>query len=468
MPIYSDELQDQLARIDSLQQQIDALRPLPPDVQARIFQKFRLDWNYHSNSIEGNSLTYGETVAFIMEGVTAKGKPLKDHLDLRGHNQAIDVLQDMIRNAEAELTERDIRELHSIIMAEPYEVTVETSAGPQRRLIEPGQYKTMPNHTLTGTGETHYYATPEETPGKMHDLIEWYRSHRAALHPLVLAAQFHHRFVAIHPFDDGNGRMTRLLTNMLLMKAGYPPIVVKTEEKREYYAVLSQADAGVEAPLLEYFAERLIRSLDIYLKGARGEDINDDDDLDKEIALLKKSVSTDIISRKEINPEQISGTIINFFNKCFPFILDKHLKISDLFHNPSYGITVFPIPDSERPVNYTGSYFEEQNDVKDRMFLENIASAISATAITMYKNKGLASVKIDFVYSKFKQNPEHKNITSNIFIIFEDFVYKIRSTDGKDIYTEYYSKIYNNIDCNSIAKETFTPVIIKIKDMIQQ
>jgi Fic family protein len=82
---------DILQRVDELKKQIDALRPLPPDVEGRVMQKLRLDWNYHSNAIEGNRLSYGETIAFLMEGITAKGKPLKDHLDIRGHNEAINI-----------------------------------------------------------------------------------------------------------------------------------------------------------------------------------------------------------------------------------------------------------------------------------------------------------------------------------------------------------------------------------------
>ena len=162
-----------LEKIDRLKAEIDLLRPLAPDIEARVLQKFRLDWNYHSNSIEGNSLTYGETVAFLMEGLTAKGKPLKDHLDIKGHNEGIDYLMNLIKNKH-QLTEKVIRELHKIILVEPYKTPAITSDGQSvEKTINIGQYKTQPNHVKTPTGEMHYYASPEETPAKMNDLMTW-------------------------------------------------------------------------------------------------------------------------------------------------------------------------------------------------------------------------------------------------------------------------------------------------------
>src|SRR6201996_9794236 len=115
-----------LQEVDTLKKQIDDMRPLPPDVEGRVTQKLRLDWNYHSNAIEGNRLSYGETVAFLMEGITAKGKPLKDHLDIRGHNEAINYLLELVKD-ERLMTETDIRSLHEIILVEPYDSPAKTA-----------------------------------------------------------------------------------------------------------------------------------------------------------------------------------------------------------------------------------------------------------------------------------------------------------------------------------------------------
>ena len=331
----------ELTYLDELRGRIDALRPWPSDVQGRIMQKFRLDWNYHSNAIEGNSLDYGETIAFLMEGLTAKGKPLKDHLDIRGHNQGIDFMMGLIQ-AENSLTERDIRSLHEIILVEPYEVDAITPNGnPTRKRIELGVYKSQPNHVRTPTGELHYYATPEETPILMHELVAWYQQAGEAenLHPLVLAVLFHHRFTSIHPFDDGNGRLARLLMNFILMRRQFPPIVVRQENRNAYYAALNQADQGVYQPLFEYLYKGLERSLKLQLSGLLGEEITEPDDLDKEIALFVQGIELDEKLKASRNPKILVETLSSVI---LPFLLklrEKTQKLDVLFIQVSEKIT---------------------------------------------------------------------------------------------------------------------------------
>lgn len=259
-------------RIDALRAEIDTLRPLPSDVEARILQKFRLWWTYHSNAIEGNTLTQGETETFLMQGLTAKGKPLKDHLDLRGHHEAINYLLEFVRRREV-LTEAVIRELHRIMLGEPYDVPAETPDGQRvRKRIRLGEYKTEPNHVRTPTGEVHFYARPEETPARMGDLMRWYRGATSHLHPVEIAARFHHEFTAIHPFDDGNGRMSRLLMNLILMQAGHPPVVIRLADRNAYLFALQKADQGEMDEFIAFIADRLAEALELYLRGARGEE----------------------------------------------------------------------------------------------------------------------------------------------------------------------------------------------------
>lgn len=306
-----------LESIAQLQYEVEALRPFSREVEDRIFQKFRLDWNFHSNAIEGNSLTYGETVSFLMHGLTAKGKPLKDHLDIRGHNDAITILWEMVQT-DTVLREMDIRELHRVILVEPYTTQARTADGiAVQKRIQLGEYKTMPNHVLTATGAMHYYATPEETPARMRDLMDVYQiaQHDERVHPLVLAAWLHHEFVNIHPFDDGNGRMARLLMNLVLMKKHYPPIVIQQakNERNAYYDALSQADVGDLHPFIEYLAERLQHSLDIQLRGARGESLEEPDDVDKELALFKQEFAGIKYDTPETRQECIDKSIAPFF-----------------------------------------------------------------------------------------------------------------------------------------------------------
>ena len=279
-----------LAKSEQLKNELDNLRPLNAEAEARIMQKFRLDWNYHSNNLEGNSLTYGETKAFILFGITAGKKPFKDYLEIKGHNEAINWVVDLVKG-KTELTEVFIRQLHELLLKESSESFAQTPDGkPSKKKIEVGKYKTLPNHVLTATGEMFYFATPENTPIEMHELLDWFRKERekSDVNPIILASLFHYKFIRIHPFDDGNGRTARILMNFILMQYGFPPVIIKTEDKENYYGVLHLADVGEHEPFIEYIAENLVNSLEIMIKGAKGENIEESDDLDKELALLER------------------------------------------------------------------------------------------------------------------------------------------------------------------------------------
>lgn len=322
-----------VAQVNDLKAQIDQVRPLSHDQELRIFQKFRLDWNYHSNAIEGNSLTPGETRVFLMEGLTANGKPLKDHLDIRGHNQVIDYLLDFVRGKEI-LTEAAIREMHKLLLVETYKAVALTPEGaPTEKWINLGQYKSTPNQVTTSTGEVRRFVLPEETPLKMQELVEGLRIHSIEHEEhegVYLAAIFHHKFVAIHPFDDGNGRMARLLMNLILMQHGYPPIVIKMNERETYFAALAQADAGEMTPFLSFIAQKAIDSMELYLKGARGEPLEEDDDIDKKIRLLKQELASHaepVVFSESTYKEILNGSFKTLFLTC----CKKLQQYQDLF-----------------------------------------------------------------------------------------------------------------------------------------
>ncbi|MFT7120698.1 MAG: Fic family protein/predicted XRE-type DNA-binding protein [Neolewinella sp.] len=259
-----------LKTLTDLKEQIDHYRPLPKHISYQLLQKFRFAWNYNSNAIEGNELTYGETVILLMNGLTAKGKPLKDHLDIEGHERAVTMMLDMIKGQRS-LSQNDVRQLHQLLLKETYQ---QSSLGQDGeyvfRTIRVGEYKRHPNHVKTVEGPMHYYAPPGEVPSRMSTLLDWYNEAKddPSLHPLVAAMLFHHEFVAIHPFDDGNGRMGRILMNFTLMRKGYPPIVVPMKKRKAYYQALSVADKKQFLPLTEYLAEHLKKSLNVQLQGA--------------------------------------------------------------------------------------------------------------------------------------------------------------------------------------------------------
>lgn len=320
---------DNIGKAYKLKLELDALRPLRREDEIRIMQKFRLDWNYHSNHIEGNTLTYGETKALILFGLTAQGKPLKDHFEISGHDEAIKWIIEIIRQ-DRPLTENFIRELHRLILKEPYEVDAITPEGnPTKKKIKIGEYKTTPNHVKTKTGEIFRFASPEETPALMHDLIDWYRAktENKEFNPILVASEFHYRFIRIHPFDDGNGRTARLLMNFILMLFGYPPVIIKTEDKSNYFSVLRQADAGKLEPFIDYIGKNLVYSLEIMIKGAKGEGIEDPDDIDKEIILLEKKLK-EVSQLVEISKSK--DAILRIYDDSVLRLLTKFIEKGEL------------------------------------------------------------------------------------------------------------------------------------------
>ena len=280
-----------LNTIDRLKSELDELRPLPPDVAARVEQKLRIESNYHSNAVEGNSLTLGETRSLILHGLTARGKPMRDHLDIQGHDQAVKAIERAVKE-ERQLTEVFIRNLHRVLLKEPYQNEAISPDGRRTtRLITPGEYKTTPNNVRTSTGETYHFTPPEQVKPAMSDLIDWYRGQEAAgEHPVITAAAVHYRFVRIHPFDDGNGRMARLLMNLLLIRHGYTVAIVQSGQRARYLQELERADRTEDlAQFIDYVASCCEYALNLYLQAARGETIEDPEDIDREIARFKRT-----------------------------------------------------------------------------------------------------------------------------------------------------------------------------------
>ena len=261
---------------------------IAPEDEERLWKKLRLEWNYNSNHIEGNTLTYDETVLLLVHGQTAGSHPLRDYEEMKAHDVAIELVRNLAA-ADQPLAEADIRELNRVLLKEPFWKPAETpGGGVTRKWIEPGKYKTQPNHVRTRTGELHRFAEPEETPARMEEWMNRFRRDLTrADYPLPeFLAESHWSFVNIHPFDDGNGRTARLITNYILLRTELLPIVIKSDDRDRYLGALRQADAGNGQPLADFMLAQLTWSLDLGIRAARGEPIDDPEDLDKEISLF--------------------------------------------------------------------------------------------------------------------------------------------------------------------------------------
>ncbi len=214
----------------------------------KIWRKFMLDFNYNSNHIEGNTLTYGQTELLLLFGQVTGDAGMREYEEMKSHNVALEMVREESRRPSVPLNETFIRQLHHVLLREDYTVTRKAKNGKKTSyVIHAGRYKTRPNSVITATGELFRYASPEETPSLMADLVKWYNKAAASgkLDPVQLAALFHYRYIRIHPFEDGNGRIARLMMNFILYRYNFPMIVVPSKGKAEYLAALNKCDAVV-------------------------------------------------------------------------------------------------------------------------------------------------------------------------------------------------------------------------------
>ena len=253
-------------KIDKLKQEINGLKPYDASMNEALQERLRIEWTYNSNAIEGNTLTFGETAFFLREGLTCEGKPLKDYLEARNHSESIDVLMEVIKQ-ERRLTESLIKELHALLM-KGIEFTYAKGADGKmiKKPLNPGMYKTRPNHVLTLSGKIHKYTDPIHVKDEMESLLKWYHSSKD-LHPVEKASVFHYRFAAIHPFDDGNGRMARILMNLILIQDGYLPCIVKNKHRKKYLESLEFADkTGDHDSFSEFIGDELFSTMSTVLR----------------------------------------------------------------------------------------------------------------------------------------------------------------------------------------------------------
>lgn len=265
-------LEQKLQQIDDLQNKIASYGPLPDDVLKKINYKFRLEWNYTSNSMEGNSLTKSETRSVMIGNITVNAKPIKDILEVKGHDEVISAIMKMGKG-ELNITEKRIKEIHVGIMHEE---------DPDKKKMM-GQWKKDSNYLYNYKNERFDFVAPADVPERMHQLVNWINSEKDkiaggakdALHPVMLALRFNLEYVTIHPFYDGNGRTSRILTNLILISYGYPPLYIKENERAAYYQYLAdiQGYGGEPDVFYEYMAGLTIRSQEIIVDAIEGKEI---------------------------------------------------------------------------------------------------------------------------------------------------------------------------------------------------
>lgn len=325
--------------INKLKSELDQLIPFSDENQNKLQKKIRLEFNYNSNHLEGNTLTYGQTQLLLFFDKSSGDVPVSDIEEMKAHDVALSQIVEIAKDNERPLSELLIKELNKTILVKPFwKDAISPNGTPTRKKIEIGQYKTSPNSVQLKNGEIHEYASPGETPALIEDLLDWYQEKKDIFHPIQLAAEFHYKFVCIHPFDDGNGRVARLLMNYILLKHNYPMVIIKSEDKENYLTALQKADTGDLISLIEYVEEQAIASLKLNIKAGKGEDIDELGDIEKQIEILKREKLTQI---KIFKTPKVSYDLINHINNDLWSSLNKLLnKFSDFFAETSTEIHI--------------------------------------------------------------------------------------------------------------------------------
>lgn len=460
-----------MTELEELFKQWLDLQPLNEAYSKRLKRKFMLEFNYNSNHIEGNTLTYGQTEILLLFGRVVSEANMRDLEQMKAHNVCLNMIETEAKSKETEdhkLTESFIRLLHHTLLREDYEVYRQLPGGPiSSYTVHAGKYKTRPNSVLTATGETFEYAPPEETAALMKDLICWYNDEeeKQELSPLELASIFHYRYIRIHPFEDGNGRIARLLVNYILAKHGYPMIVIKSDDKDAYLDALHECDLAVGSlpsdgahaekgkllPFIRYMKSCLVRALKVCIKAAKGENIEEDDDFAKELAIIKRN------SKKAISEKQKNATLddkIEIYNSLLiPFaqkILDSIKSAVDLFHNQETFIIIY----SKKDLLNTGN-----KEILVFRTLDGLnLNELKAQNKLIIENAGEYS--FSYKLSNVNRNYNIKDITVRIGekISFEDKFYMFNKKEY------FYGNLPLQSDINSRIQEIKQNVLQQIKN----
>ncbi len=247
-------LYDQLSELKHC---LDSFRPISPETIQNMQESRDIEYTYESNRIEGNSLTLDETLHVIEKGLTIGGKPLNDHLEAINHLEAIHYIR-TLADQDADFNERTLLTIHALILK-------------HIRDRDAGLYRRQPVFILQSDGKRHEFPGAYLVPKLIEDYFIFYNEQKDQMHPVKMAAYLHQRLVNIHPFIDGNGRTSRLVMNLHLLRYGYPVSIIdsQVEKRQEYYKILSQYQGvadGDSRPFEFFVAQKVKEALFQYLQ----------------------------------------------------------------------------------------------------------------------------------------------------------------------------------------------------------
>jgi hypothetical protein len=292
----------------------------------------------------------------------------------------------------------------------------------------------------------------------MNDLIDWYRQSEESLHPVELAALLHYKFVRIHPFDDGNGRVARLLMNYVLIREGYLPAIIPSKDKSQYLMALNKADIGDLRAFVLYISEQCSKSLQLGIKAAKGESIEEPDDIDKEIALWKSEFDGE---EPKVLPKS-DLTIIEIYKvgirPLFELYLNKLKQFEDLFDS----IEVRGFFNNQS----SSTFGIEEIDSK----IQKVSWSLSIMANDDRIKIGgtISNLKIDVQLNGFKKNGTNAfSLTERLEVQFLPYTYEVKFNHNQ-VHEFLYSKPINSDEAKKMVSEAIKSTFETIKSRVKQ
>lgn len=440
--------------IDQLIQKVQSYGQLSSEQLKRLNHKFRLEWNYNSNSMEGNTLTVAETRSVMIGNLDVRRKPLKDVLEVKGHDEVIsEILR--IGKGEIRLSEKRIKEIHKGIMYEE---------DPALR-DKIGIWKQEANEIINHKGEKYLFVLPEEIPEKIHDLLNRTNAkidliqmrRKDAPHPVDVALSFHLEYLNIHPFYDGNGRTARILSNLILVALGYPPFWITENERGVYYRYIAdiQCYGGREEDLFNYLGELILRSQQMICDVLDGKSIEDEDDIDKEIELLKRELKVKVISNENSKQnEVIHKNYVEVIRVLFQNIEESLKKYTGLFES----------------INSSYSYvFKTIEEVNVEGFLSNCTYTnvtVGATLSDLNQEiqwwRDIYSIELHIGLECLKLIDKPSDIYLKLSCSYNPSTYVIK-IEQNDIISKKYNEVLTEDEMTEINKKVNVQILNRIK-----
>lgn len=471
------KLEALLQDIDQRQKLIEDVGELNPDLAKRIQYKFRLDWNYFSNAMEGNSLTRIETKQVMMDNVTIDGKPFKDIAEMRGHDkEVLEIFK--IGKGDVRISESRIKQMHKTIMHED---------APEKQ-EQIGVWKTSDNYLINYKGERIDFLPHTEVPKAIHDLLNTtnaeidahYHKTKESKHPALIAFEFHLNYLTIHPFYDGNGRTGRLLMNLLLISFGYPPIVLSESSRDTYYKLLAEVQGYGADPrdFHVFLSELLMTSQQLILDAIEGKDIEDENDVDKEVALWKSHLNEGHDPVLEKSDDVIVRIYQDSIQPLFELFIQKHKQFEDLFL--SVEITNF-IENKSKTTHHL-DYFQEwvnykmkeQEIINQKGLLQSLSVSKLITHQTGSDFQQLSQINhmtLTIRFLGFKKNGNNPfDDRAEIKIKFDQYKYSVANKQGwiEEKYQKLYTQKYSQEEIKAIVNEYVKAFLERLKERVDK